>query len=254
MALVTGGAEGIGLALAEAFARRGLRIVIADIDAAALRQAEQRLASLDTEVLGVQTDVSDREAVRSLREQALARFGTVDVLCNNAGLYHGTGPAWQLDLAAWRRLFEVNYWGVAYGIQAFVPLFVERGSGHVVNTASMSGLSTVPGMSDYSPAKHAVIALSETLRADLDANGAPDVGVTVLCPAVVNTPMGRRAVGLPAGGGTLPPNMIEPHALAKAALAGIEAGQLYVTPSSGSKERFLRRIQPILGAFDEQAG
>src|SRR5438128_4505862 len=148
VAVVTGGASGIGLALVEAFVRKGLRVAIADMEAAALADAVSRLREKGGTVVGVTIDVADRDSVRSLREQVLAAFGAVDVLCNNAGQYNAVEPVWNVDITKWRRLFEVNYWGVVYGIQEFVPIFLQQASGHIVTTASMSGLSTVPGMAD----------------------------------------------------------------------------------------------------------
>jgi NADP-dependent 3-hydroxy acid dehydrogenase YdfG len=208
--------------------------------------------------MGVVTDVADRAAVRSLREAVLSAYGTVDVLCNNAGLYHLVDSVWKLDPSEWRRLFDVNYWGVVHGIQEFVPMFIERGSGHVVNTASMSGLSTVPGCADYGSSKHAVMSISETLRADLDLAGATSVGVTVLCPSLVKTEMGERALRFfnesaaereTVGSGPNLGNMLMPDVLAEAAMKGIEQGLLHVTPTPGSRDRFLKRIQPILDAW-----
>src|SRR5207253_5409058 len=139
------------------------------------------------------------------------------------------GSVWDIDITDWRQLFEVNYWGVVHGIQEFVPILVHQGSGHVVTTASMSGLSTVPGMADYASAKHAIIALSEILRADLDMAGASAIGVTILCPAVVRTAMGDRAVNLFSnskstsdrgviGSGPNLANVLEPSDVADAAI------------------------------------
>ena len=259
VAVVTGGASGIGFALAGALSGKGLSVVLADTDQMALRDAVDCLPGAN--VLGVPTDVSDPAQIRSLREKALATFGRVDVLCNNAGIYPGMQPAWEIDIAQWRRLFEVNYWGVIYGIREFVPLMIRQGQGHVVNTASMSGLSTVPGSADYGSAKHAVIAASETLRADLDLAGHKGIGVTVLCPSVVMTAMGRRALGAFSSSRTLEARqsvgsgpdlsaVIEPEALAAAAVEAIDDGRMYVTPTPASRDRFLKRVKPILDAFD----
>jgi len=255
VAVVTGGASGIGLALVEAFVGRGLRVAIADVDTEALQQTVERLSVAGATVMGVTADVADRASVGSLRERVLAQFGTVDVLCNNAGVYHGVDAVWKQDLSQWRRLFDVNYWGVVNGILEFVPMFVDRGTGHVVNTASMSGLSTVPGSADYGSSKHAVMSLSETLRADLDRAGATTVGVTVLCPSLVRTAMGDRALGLLSqsggrcdgiGSGPDLANVLDPVTLAEAAMRAIEKNLLHVTPTPGSRDRFLKRVQPIL--------
>ncbi|WP_175839310.1 SDR family oxidoreductase [Burkholderia anthina] len=255
VAVVTGGAAGIGFALAEAFAERGLRIALADIDSEGLQAATERLINRGVTAVGIHTDVADRDSVRSLRRQVLSQFGKVDIICNNAGIYQVLDSIWNIDPVHWRRLFDINYWGVVHGIQEFVPLFLERGSGHVVNTASMSGLSTVPGSADYGSSKHAVIALSETLRADLDLAGATAIGVTVLCPSIVSTTMGERALSFltqstgdrnAAGSGPNLANVVTPEAVAKAAMLGIERNVRHVTPTPGSRDRLLKRVQPIL--------
>lgn len=259
--VVTGGATGIGYALADAFASRGLRLALADINQTELTRAVDRLKEKGAQAIGVPADVADRAAMRSLRQRVIKAFGHVDVICNNAGIYPPVRPVWEIDVAEWRRLFEINFWGVVHGIQEFVPEFIERGSGHVVNTASMSGLTTVPASAEYGSAKHALIAVTETLRADLDLAGHSDIGVTLLCPAVVNTDMGRRALSIlgPAnargngnnvGSGPDLAAVIEPEDLAAAAIAGMEAGHMYVLPTPASRDRFLRRMQPILDAFD----
>lgn len=261
VAVVTGAAAGIGHALAEAFVAKGVKVALADVDAAALARADAGLKSRGGDVIGVRTDVADRAAVEALRDAALDAYGHVEYLCNNAGIYPGMRSLWEIDGTDWRRLFDVNYWGVVHGIQAFVPLFMTQGGGHVVNTASMSGLSTVPGSADYGSSKHAVIALSETLRADLDLAGHHGIGVTVLCPSLVMTDMGRRALGVFDRTGTLEERksvgsgpdlaaVLEPDALAAAALDGIEAGHRYVLPTPRSRDRFVKRIRPILDAFD----
>lgn len=261
VAVVTGGATGIGLALVDAFARKGLRVVIADVNLTALHNAVERLAKGGATVIGVPTDVSDREAVRSLRLKSVAEFGSVDVLCNNAGIYDDPEPAWKVDIERWRRLFEINFWGAVYGMQEFVPLFVEQGTGHVLNMASMSGLSIVPGSVDYVTSKHGLVSMGETLRADLDLAGAGAIGVTIVCPSLVRTAMGERALDMLTttgdsdrrariGSGPNDSNILEPRALAEAALRGIEQDRLYVTPTPGSRERFLKRIQPILDSWN----
>ena len=260
VAVVTGGATGIGLALVDAFARKGLRVVIADVNVTSLQEAVERLTGASATVIGVPTDVSDREAVRSLRLKSVAAFGSVDVLCNNAGIFNDPAPAWNVDVERWRRLFDINFWGAVHGMQEFVPLFLEKGAGHVLNTASMSGLSIVPGSVDYVTSKHGLVSMAETLRADLDAAGAGTIGVTIVCPSLVRTAMGERAQGLftttsgsdrraSIGSAPDPSNVLEPGDLAEAALRAIEDNRLYVTPTPGSRERFVKRIQPILDSW-----
>jgi NAD(P)-dependent dehydrogenase (short-subunit alcohol dehydrogenase family) len=248
VAVVTGGGSGIGRALALALSRRGLRIALADRDVDALDRTQAEFVKLGVDTIAVQTDVSSRPQMQSLHAAVIASFGQADLICNNAGIFNSTEPVWTKDAVRWRRLFEVNYWGVVHGIQEFVPGFIARGSGHVVNMASMSGLSVVAGLGDYAPAKHAVVALSEILRADLDAAGAGQIGVTVLCPAVVDTAMGRYAVHLPANAPRAA-GMLSAEEVAIAAVDGIEAGRMYVTPTPNSKQRVLDRLKPILDSF-----
>ncbi len=185
-AVVTGGASGIGFALAERFAAEGMGVVIADVEAAALREAGRKLRATGADVLEVTTEVSDPGQVASLADQAESHFGAVHVVCNNAGVAGNTaGPLWGVPLEDWRWTLGVNLWGVINGVRTFVPRLVAQGEGHVVNTASMAGLITGGG-GPYGVSKHAVVSLSENLFFDLQLF-APGVGVSVLCPGWVNT-------------------------------------------------------------------
>lgn len=186
VAVVTGGASGIGFALAERAARDGMRVVIADIESGSLAAAEEKLRAAGAEVLAVVTDVSRREGVEALRDRALARFGGVHLLCNNAGVATG-GMTWELTHEDWSWILGVNLWGVIHGIRAFVPAMIASGEEcHVVNTASMAGLLAGPGMAPYNATKHAVVAISESMYHELNMTGAR-VRVSVLCPGWVNT-------------------------------------------------------------------
>jgi NAD(P)-dependent dehydrogenase (short-subunit alcohol dehydrogenase family) len=187
VAVVTGGASGIGRALADRFAREGMRVVIADVERSALDEAGEALADEfgADNVAGVLTDVRDELAVDALAAAVFERFGTAHVLCNNAGVGVG-GLAWTVPADRWRWIIDVNVLGVAHGVRAFVPRMIEQGEGHVINTASAAGILTGPGMSPYFATKHAVVALSESLHFDLQVTGAA-VGVSVLCPEWVRT-------------------------------------------------------------------
>ena len=187
VAVVTGGASGIGLALAHRFARGGMRVVVADVERAALDKATDALADQfgADDVAAVVTDVRDPSAVDALAAATFERFGTAHVLCNNAGVGIG-GLAWTVPADRWRWIVEVNLLGVAHGIRSFVPRMIEQGEGHVVNTASAAGILTGPAMSPYFATKHAVVALSESLHFDLQLTGGA-VGVSVLCPEWVRT-------------------------------------------------------------------
>jgi NAD(P)-dependent dehydrogenase (short-subunit alcohol dehydrogenase family) len=185
VAVITGGASGIGRAVAERAAADGMKIVLGDIEEGPLKEAVQELTVQGTEAIGVVTDVSDLASVQALRDAALDRFGAVHLVHNNAGIGLG-GPIWEVREEDWRWILGVNLWGVIHGVATFVPGLIEQGEGHVVNTASIAGLIAAPFLGPYNATKQAVVAVSETLFKDLQAVGAP-VGVSVLCPGFVQT-------------------------------------------------------------------
>ena len=183
VAVVTGGAGGIGRAMCETFGRAGMRVVCADYDEAAMEKTTADLKSEGIDAIGVQTDVRRWESVETLRDRAVEAFGTVHVVCNNAGIGAGAeGPIWEHELNDWRWAFEVNLWGVIHGINAFVPLLVEQDEGHVVNTSSGNGgiapLSTTP---QYAVTKAGVVTLTECLYGQLESAGSK-VRASVLFP------------------------------------------------------------------------
>ena len=185
VAVITGGASGIGRAVADRAVAEGMKIVLADIEQGPLEAAVDDLTGNGAEALGVVTDVSDAASVRALRDRALDRFGAVHLVHNNAGIGLG-GPIWEVSEADWRWILGVNLWGVVHGVAAFTPLLIEQGEGHIVNTASIAGLIAAPFLGPYNATKQAVVAISETLYKDLQTVGAP-VGVSVLCPGFVQT-------------------------------------------------------------------
>jgi NAD(P)-dependent dehydrogenase (short-subunit alcohol dehydrogenase family) len=181
VAVVTGGASGIGRALAARFVAEGMKVVIADVEDGALATAAEELGAY-----GVRTDVADAASVAALADATLERFGAVHVVCNNAGV-GGGGFIKDATLKDWQWVIEVNLWGVIHGVHAFLPHLLENPEGgHIVNTASMAGLVAGPGIGPYNAAKYGVVAISETLAAELAADGS-SVGVSVLCPGLVRT-------------------------------------------------------------------
>jgi NAD(P)-dependent dehydrogenase (short-subunit alcohol dehydrogenase family) len=185
VAVVTGGASGIGRAMAERFLDEGMSVALGDVEQAALDATAKALATKG-DVLAVVTDVSDAKSVESFAAQVKDRFGSYDVVCNNAGVAGHLGLLGDTPLEDWRWVLDVNLMGVVHGIRSFVPGLVAQGSGHVVNTASVAGWLGVPGMGPYCASKHAVLAISEVLRNELQASHS-SVGVSVLCPGTVNT-------------------------------------------------------------------
>ena len=183
--VITGAGNGIGRGLAAAFADEGARLVLADLDGSALEATRSELPAA-TPVTLVTMNVRDEKAVAALADQAFEICGEVHVLCNNAGV-GCSGLAWELSIEDWEWLLGVNLMGVVHGIRSFVPRMMNQGSrAHVVNTSSMMGLLAAPGLGGYAASKHAVVAISESLRMDLATQDA-DVGVSVLCPGPVNT-------------------------------------------------------------------
>lgn len=196
VAVVTGAASGIGLALARRFGQDGMQVVMADIEIASLEHEAAALAADGIEVLPVVTDTSLESDVEALAEATLERFGGVHVVCNNAGV--GSRGLKIADLP--RRDFEwvigVNLWGVINGIRAFLPRLIAQNEGHIVNTASVSGLYHRERMGPYNATKAAVVALSETVKFELDDDGSK-VGVSVLCPSWVRTNISSAVRNLP---------------------------------------------------------
>lgn len=186
VAVVTGGASGLGKAMARRFAAEGMSVVLADVQQDTLDGAVAEFESAGFPVLGVRCDVSRQDAVDALRDAALARFGRVHVLCNNAGVAPG-GLAWESTLEDWYWCLGVNVYGVIHGLRSFVPHMLAHGDqAHIVNTASVAGLISPPGMGIYCVSKHAVVTLTECLHHDL-ASRTDRVAASVLCPAYVPT-------------------------------------------------------------------
>jgi len=186
VAVITGAASGLGLAMARRFAREGVKLALGDVEEEPLRRVEQEFRRSGVPVLAIRTDVSRGHDVERLAEKTLATFGAVHIVCNNAGVGPG-GVVWENTTADWEWVLGVNVWGVIHGVRVFVPIMLRQNTPcHVVNTASVAGLLSVPGMGIYCVSKHAVVTLTECLYHDLAARGSK-VGVSLLCPAYVPT-------------------------------------------------------------------
>ena len=202
VAVVTGAASGIGLALAVRFANSGMHVVLADVDEPGLATAAEQLGAFGVDTLTVPTDVSDEGAVQALAAATMERFGAAHVVCNNAGVA-AKGDPWFGPVSTWQWVIGVNLWSVVHGVRAFLPILSEQGEGHFVNTASMAGL--MPGASaPYDATKHAVVAISEDLYIGMQRVGS-GVGVSVLCPGWVRTNIADAERSWPAKLGEVPP-------------------------------------------------
>ena len=186
VAVITGAASGMGRAFAERFASEGMKVVLADVEPAALDRAVGELRDQGHTVLGVRTDVMRLDDVQALARQALDTYGAVHLVCNNAGVEgYLDGALWEASTHDWDWTFGVNFWGVVNGVRTFLPIMLAQAAdGYLVNTASATAL--VRGSNMYGITKHAVRALSETLYGQLKQRQAR-IGISVLCPGVVNT-------------------------------------------------------------------
>ena len=187
VAVVTGAASGIGRALATRLAAEGMKVVVADRDGDALAGVERELAATGAHVRVVPTDVARAADVEALARRTLDAFGAVHVLCNNAGVAGHPAPLWEQTVADWEHILGVNLWGVIHGLRVFVPLMLSQESeGHIVNTASMAGLVSLPYLAPYHATKHAVVTISESLHHELALAGSR-LRASVLCPGFVRT-------------------------------------------------------------------
>jgi len=260
-AVVTGGASGIGRALALRLAGEGANVVVADLDPAGMEAVAAQARSLGVKALTVRTDVSELAQVETLAARAFEAFGAVHVLCNNAGVaaWGGLESATHRD---WQWVLGVNLWGVIHGVEAFVPRMIERGEpAHIVNTASMAGLVASKGLGVYNTSKYAVVGLSETLAKDLKPYR---IGVSVLCPMGVETRIRESERNRPAplrnertvGGGEpveLLGRYLTPEAVADMVLAAIGSGELYVITHDEALEPLRRRAERLERAVRSRA-
>lgn len=192
VAVVTGGASGIGLGIVRALAQRGMKLVVADLDQAALDATLTELQAGGVEAVGRLCDVSDLEQVQALADATIEAFGAVHVLCNNAGVGIPTS-ARHLKLEDWQWIINVDLWGPIYGVKVFLPLIEAQGEGHINSTSSMAGLISSGMMGAYNVAKHGVVALMAAVERELRARKS-DVRASVLCPGPINTNISRHSV------------------------------------------------------------
>jgi|TARA_Y100000768_G_scaffold51136_1_gene33471 NAD(P)-dependent dehydrogenase (short-subunit alcohol dehydrogenase family) len=185
VAVVTGAASGMGLAMARTFANAGMKVVLADIEETALDGAVNELSGDGHSAIGVRTDVSKLDEVQSLADATLKEFGAVHVLCNNAGVGIGA-PVGNTSIADWKWTLDIDLWGPIYGVETFLPLIEEQGEGHINSTASMAGLYAGASLGAYNVAKHGVVALMASLERDLRWRESK-VRASVLCPGPIDT-------------------------------------------------------------------
>ncbi|MCX4831266.1 SDR family NAD(P)-dependent oxidoreductase [Streptomyces sp. NBC_01016] len=261
VAVITGGASGIGHGLAEVLAARGVRVVISDVREEGLAKARASLAEAGAEVTAVVADVADEASVRTLADRTMTAYGRVDLVCNNAGVVSPAAPLWEQTSRTWELMIGVKVLGVVHGVRAFAPLLIERGAGHFLNTASSGGLAPLPDRTPYTTTMHAVVGLTETLDEELK-RVAPTLGATVLCPGLVDTPLGRNSEAL--GAIRLPPGtpasmrsmadnrggILSPREVAEAALDAVEAGRVHVAPGGGVVERARARVAALLADIE----
>jgi NAD(P)-dependent dehydrogenase (short-subunit alcohol dehydrogenase family) len=265
VAVITGGASGIGFATAKALAAKGAKIVIADIEAAALDRAVTALSSAGAKAEGVVCDVANLASVQHLADAAFSKMGAVHIVFNNAGVAVG-GPIAEMKHSDWEWIIKVDLWGPIHGVEVFLPRMIEqRQGGHLLFTASFAGLVPNEGLGPYCVAKYGVVALAEVLRREIRRH---DMGVSVLCPMRVETNIGSsernraadfggaeaspRVQAQDAGNLNLAGRVLQVDEVAANVVDAIVANRLYILPHEESREFLRRRFDRIDRTFDEQ--
>jgi NAD(P)-dependent dehydrogenase (short-subunit alcohol dehydrogenase family) len=264
-AVITGGANGIGFATAAEFARRGARVVLADVDQPALEQAVARLDAEGFEAHAVLCDVRQLEEMAHLADAAFSLLGRVDIVFSNAGIVVA-GPIAQMTHDDWRWVIDIDLWGSIHAVEAFLPRLLEQGTGgHIAFTASFAGLVPNAGLGTYTVAKYGVVGLAETLAREVKDNG---IGVSVLCPMVVETKLVSNSerirgadyglVSQPVvseGPGPTPSakDTLNVDDVARLTADAILANRLYILPHEAARASVRRRFERIDRTFDDQA-
>jgi NAD(P)-dependent dehydrogenase (short-subunit alcohol dehydrogenase family) len=237
VAVVTGAASGIGLAIAEAFVAEGVKVAIADLNLAAATAEAKRLRDAGGDVRAFGVDVSSAAAVEELAGSIVRTFDGIHIAVNNAGVVD-TGLSWELSVEQWRRVIDIDLWGVIHGIRSFVPRILATGeAGHVVNTASLAAVTAIPRLGPYTVAKHGVLGASDVLRAELASVGAP-IGVSVVMPGMIKT-------------GMVPIGKIPPSQVALNVVDAIRRNRPYVYTDNESATQVSERLRAIVDARAE---
>ena len=264
VAVITGGASGIGFATAKALADKGAKIVLADIEAAALDKAVAALSSSGAKVEGEVCDVANLASVQHLADSAFSKMGGAHIVFNNAGVAIN-GHIAQMKHSDWEWIIKVDLWGPIHGVEAFLPRMIEqKQGGQIVFTSSIAGLVPTEGLGPYAVAKYGVVALAETLRREIRQH---NIGVSVLCPLRVETNIGNSERNRTADFGAKAParaqtptssnivmtgEVMKPEEVAAKVVDAIVANRLYILPHDDSRELIRRRFQRIDATFDEQ--
>ncbi|TQV70762.1 SDR family NAD(P)-dependent oxidoreductase [Exilibacterium tricleocarpae] len=267
-AVISGGAEGIGLAIGRALGQQGMNVVLADIDTAQLAVAQEQLSAEQIPVLTLPLDVAVESQWQEVARQTLAHFGKVHMLVNNAGVGGIPGNAEHTDEAGWRWTIDVNLMGVVYGAQTFIPLLKQQGEGGwVINVASMAGMAGTPFAGPYTATKHAVVALSEAWREELKSR---EIKVAVLCPAFVKTrihqshrnrqaryapdqPPSEKQMKMASGAAVAVENGIDVNIIGKRVVEALDQGEFYIFSHPNYRPITQQRAAAIDAAFERAA-